>query len=338
LGGHALRAALKKVLAMMSREDFVIETNALTKNYDGFTAVDALDLNVRRGEVYGLLGPNGSGKTTTILMLLGLTEPSAGTARILGFDPVREPLKVKERVGYMPDQVGFYDGLTARQNLIYIGKLIGLDRREIERRVASAIDRMGLGSVIDQRVGTFSHGMRQRLGVAEVLLKDPEIIILDEPTGGLDPDAARRFSRTILGLKEAGITILLSSHLLQQVQQVCDRVGLFKRGRIVLEGTVPDLARQVLGTGYFIDIRATGGAERLLDPLRSISGVREVEFIEPDRYALEAEQDLRADAARAVVEHGGDLRSLSIKEANLDEIYEKYFEGLEAEEHVRPAA
>jgi ABC-2 type transport system ATP-binding protein len=154
--------------------EFVIETHGLTKRYDGHTAVDSLDLQVRQGEVYGLLGPNGSGKTTTILMLLGLTEPSAGQARILGFDPMREPLKVKARVGYMPDQVGFYNNLTARENLIYIAKLIGLRRARYVERIPDALARIGLSQVADKRVSTFSHGMRQRLAVAALLLKDPQ--------------------------------------------------------------------------------------------------------------------------------------------------------------------
>lgn len=316
----------------------VIETQALTKNYDGFTAVDSLSLDVRRGEVYGMLGPNGSGKTTTILMLLGLTEPSSGQARILGFDPMREPLEVKARVGYMPDQVGFYNNLTARQNLAYSARLIGIPGAEADARIEAAMERMGLSSVIDQRVGTFSHGMRQRLGVAEVLLKDPEIIIMDEPTGGLDPDAARRFIQIIGDLKDEGITILLSSHLLQQVQQVCDRVGLFSHGRVVLEGTVSELAKQVLGTGYEIHVEAKGDGAALMDSLKSIEGVSDVTFFEPDRYRLQADRDLRAEVARAVVGQGGDLQSLTVKEPDLDEIYAAYFEARGEGEDVRAAA
>ncbi len=209
----------------------VIRTQGLTKRYGKFTAVDNLALNIRKGEVYGLLGPNGSGKTTTILMLLGLTEPSAGRVEVLGLDPERRPLSVKAQVGYLPDSVGFYDNLTARENLIYIAKLNGLPKDEMQRRIDESIDRMDLHDVADKRVGKFSRGMRQRLGVAELLLKQPEIIIMDEPTLGLDPDGAHKFLRIILDLKATGITVMLSSHLLHQVQEVCDRVGLFNRGR-----------------------------------------------------------------------------------------------------------
>lgn len=306
--------------------EYVIETHDLTKHYDGHTAVDSLDLRVSEGEVYGLLGPNGSGKTTTILMLLGLTEPSAGQARILGCDPMREPLKVKARVGYMPDQVGFYNNLTARENLIYIAKLIGLRRDQYPSRISDSLERIGLTQVIDQTVGTFSHGMRQRLAVAELLLKDPQMIIMDEPTIGLDPDAARRFLAIVEELSGEGITILLSSHLLHQVQQVCDRVGLFYRGRIVLEGAVTELAHQVLGAGFRINLRVAGDPETLLKALRGIPGVTEVEFDGTEEYTVHCEGDLRAQSARAVVQAGGELRALAIREPNLDEVYGGYFD------------
>lgn len=311
-----------------------IETHGLTKRYGTFTAVDALDLHIKAGEVYGLLGPNGSGKTTTILMLLGLTEPTAGQARILGFDPVREPLKVKAQVGYLPDQVGFYNHLTASENLAYIARLIGLPEDVYRRRIRSALDRLGLSAVDNQPVKTFSHGMRQRLGVAELLLKDPQIIIMDEPTVGLDPDGARQFLKIIQALRDEGITVLLSSHLLHQVQQVCDRVGLFSRGRIVLQGTVTDLAQEILGKGYRLMLRAEGEHASLIQALNSIAGVGSVSFDGRDEYTMNAEQDLRAEAARAVVHAGGELKSLSIREPNLDDIYEQYFELHGEVEHV----
>src|SRR5215831_4181652 len=148
-------------------EEVVIRAQELTKRYGGTVAVDHIDLEVHAGEIVGILGPNGSGKTTTILMLLGLTEPSAGHAEVAGFDPLREPLEVKRRVGYLPDQVGFYDGLSARDNLAYTARLAGMPRREIDGRFLAALERVGLGDVARARVGTFSQGMRQRLGLAE---------------------------------------------------------------------------------------------------------------------------------------------------------------------------
>ena len=221
----------------------VVRADGLTKRYGAVVAVDHIDLEVGAGEIVGILGPNGSGKTTTILMLLGLTEPTEGRAEVAGFDPLREPLEVKRRVGYLPDTVGFYDGLSARDNLAYTGRLAGLPRLEIDDRFERAMIRVGLPDAGRDRVGTFSRGMRQRLGLAEILMKEPQIAILDEPTATLDPHSTNEFLAMIRGLKADGTTVLLSSHHLDQVQSVCDRVALFNRGRIALAGSVSELAR-----------------------------------------------------------------------------------------------
>jgi len=306
--------------------ELVIETHGLTKRYRNVVAVDDLNLAVRRGEVFGLLGPNGSGKTTTILMLLGLTEPSAGTVRVLGLDPARQPLSVKARAGYMPDEVGFYDELTARENLIYIAKLNGLPRAEAYQRIDRALASVGLSEFADWRVGTFSRGMRQRLGVADVLIKEPQLIIMDEPTQGLDPEGAREFLEIIRDLKRQGITVLLSSHLLYQVQAVCDRVGLFQRGRMVLEGTVYELAQRVLGSAYRIHVEADGPAAEIIRALQKLAGVAQVSQESDRRYVLQAASDLRAEAARAVVNAGGQLLGLNVEAPSLDEIYARYFQ------------
>jgi ABC-2 type transport system ATP-binding protein len=250
-------------------KDVVLESKGLTKRYDGFAAVDGLHLSVRRGEVFGLLGPNGAGKTTTILMLLGLTEPTEGSVRVMGFDPARDPLSVKARVGYLPERLGFYEGLTAHENLAYTAKLNGLSREEAERRIDTALREMGLEEAADQGVVTFSKGMRQRLGLADVLIKRPRVIIMDEPTQGLNPQAARDFLDVIRQFKSRGITVLLASHLLHQVQAVCDRVGLFNRGRMVLEGTVRELAEEVLGGRIGLSWRLNGPSRRMTRDLKA---------------------------------------------------------------------
>ncbi len=306
--------------------DLMIEAHGLTKRYGNFTAVDGLDLAVRRGEIYGLLGPNGSGKTTTILMLLGLTEPTAGMVRVVGFDPTRQPLSVKSRTGYMPDEVGFYDELSAVENLAYIARLNGIPRAEADRRIAAALERVGLSDVAHKRVGAFSRGMRQRLGVADVLIKQPQLIIMDEPTQGLDPEGAREFLQIISSLSHEGITVLLSSHLLPQVQAVCDRVGLFHRGRKVLEGTVSELAQQVLGGAYLVRVEAVGAADGLVAALRGVPGVVDAKQVGPHRFELRAMSDLRAEAAEAVVKAGGRLLSLAVDTPSLDDIYARYFQ------------
>ena len=307
----------------------VIQTKDLTKKYDDFVAVDCLNLEVQAGEVFGLLGPNGAGKTTTILMLLGLTEPSAGSVRVLGLDPARKPLSVKSRVGYLPDQVGFYDELTAQENLTYIARLNGISGREIGGRVGDALARVGLEKVATKRVSTFSHGMRQRLGLADVLVKQPQLIIMDEPTSGLDPEASHEFLEMISSLKEEGITILLSSHLLYQVQVVCDRVGLFNQGKMVLEGTVTELAQSVLGGAFRVMVDVAEAQPAIPKALAQIPGVTDIHINDSSGYVVEATHDIRPEAAQAVISAGGRLLRLSVQTQSLDDIYSAYFKEVE---------
>jgi ABC-2 type transport system ATP-binding protein len=304
--------------------DTVIGARSLTRRYGSNAVVDAIDFDIVRGEVFGLLGPNGAGKTTTILMMLGLTEISSGEVSVLGFNPAREPLKVKRRVGYLPDAVGFYDQLTATENLAYTAKLMGLPRAERARRIEAALWRVGLSNVASKQVATFSRGMRQRLGLAEIIVKRAEIAILDEPTSGLDPQATQEFLGLIGELKAEGITVLLSSHMLDQVQRICDRVALFQAGRIVLMGSVPELAIKVLGAGFVVEVEAEGlGIARRLAMIPSVT---QVETLAADRFRMTAERDVRPEAARAVVAVDGALRKLSVDEPSLEAIYARYFQ------------
>src|SRR5580692_4725435 len=303
--------------------EVVIRARELTKRYGANIAVDHIDLEVSAGEIVGILGPNGSGKTTTILMLLGLTEPTGGRAEVAGFDPLREPLEVKRRVGYLPDQVGFYDGLSARDNLAYTARLAGLSRAEIDQRFADALDRVGLGDVGRARVSTYSQGMRQRLGLAEVLMKRPSVAILDEPTTALDPHSTQEFLTMIRGLKADGTAVLLSSHHLDQVQSVCDRVALFNRGKLALSGTVTELAAQVLGGGYVIDVEAHGAGVSEL--LAAIPGVVRLQPLGGERYRVDCESDLRAEIARRLAP-SSDLLSIRFAEPSLNEVYTRYFD------------
>ena len=304
--------------------DTVIEANGLTKTYGSALAVDHISFGVGRGEIFGLLGPNGAGKTTTILMMLGLTEISEGGVRVLGFDPARQPLSVKRRVGYLPDTVGFYDNLTAADNLRYTARLIGFRSMEREKRIAAALDRAGLAEFADNRVGTFSRGMRQRLGLAEIVMKGAQIAILDEPTSGLDPHATAELLAMIRGFKSEGVSVLLSSHLLERVQSVCDRVALFNGGRIVLMGSVAELGRQVLGGGYVVEIEAEGNG--LAERLALIPGISGVEKVGINKIRLQADRDVRPEAAAEVVAMQGRLKYLGVQEPSLEAIYARYFE------------
>jgi len=300
-------------------DDFVVHAENLTKRYGDFVAVDHLNLAVQAGEVFGLLGPNGAGKTTTILMLLGLTEPSAGKVRVLGLDPSRQPLQVKSKVGYLPDQVGFYEELSAVENLTYIARLNGIARDQVKPRIDQLLNRVGLEEVANMRVNTFSRGMRQRLGVADVLIKQPQLIFMDEPTSGLDPEASHECLEMIHDLKKEGLTILLSSHLLYQVQEVCDRVGLFNKGKMVLEGTVEELAHRVLGGAYRIQIDAEGSQTAILEALRQLPGLSNIRVIDSHLFEVEADKDLRPEIAQAVVSTESKLFRLDVQAQSLDD-------------------
>jgi ABC-2 type transport system ATP-binding protein len=314
----------------------VIEARDLVKRYGKASAVDGISFAVARGEIFGLLGPNGAGKTTTILMMLGLTDVTDGEVRVLGLDPAREPLKVKARVGYLPDSVGFYDNMTAAENLAFTARLIGLGRGERETQIAEALDRVVLSDVANKRVGTFSRGMKQRLGLAEILMKKAEIAILDEPTSGLDPQATEELLKMIRDLKAHEVTVLISSHLLERVQKVCDRVALFQEGKIALIGSVAELARQVLGSGFVVEVEAEGAG--LADKLKAIPGVSSVESTGVNRFRMLADRDVRPEAANVVVAAGGKLRQLAVDEPSLDAIYNRFFEKQTGRGEVRHAA
>ncbi len=230
--------------------DVIIETTNLTKHYGHQTAVDSLTFQVKEGEIFGFLGPNGAGKTTTLLMLLGLSRPSDGDAQICGLDPERNAREVKRIVGYLPENVGFYEDLDAVQSMDYIADLNGLNGGQIRDKILDALKEVGLSEDLEKKVGAYSRGMKQRLGIAEVLIKDPKVMFLDEPTLGLDPDGASRMIDLIQSLnRDRNITVLLSSHHLHQVQRISHRVGIMIRGKMMAEGSIDDLAKEKFGVG-----------------------------------------------------------------------------------------
>ncbi len=306
----------------------IVETKNLCKYYNGVKAVDNLNLRINQGEIYGFLGPNGAGKTTTILMLLGLTEPTSGEVRVHGYNSTREPLKVKRLTGYLPENVGFYEDLTARENLRYIARLNGIPDRKSDRLIEQVLEKVGLLKVADWEVRKFSRGMKQRLGIADVLIKDPVFVILDEPTTGIDPEGARQILELIAKMsKDEGMTVLLSSHLLHQVQRICDRVGIISRGKLVAEGTVDKLGMEVIGKGkIMLEARVSRLTPDLLKALRQLEGVSEVDS-SGNLLRLRCSRDLRAEVSRAVMESGSELLELRGRDYTLEEIYLKYFQG-----------
>ncbi|MFO7738433.1 MAG: ABC transporter ATP-binding protein [Desulfatiglandaceae bacterium] len=228
----------------------IIETVNLTRNYQHQTAVDSLSFTVKEGEIFGFLGPNGAGKTTTLLMLLGLSRPSGGSAKVCGLNPLRNPLEVKRLVGYLPENVGFYADLDAVQSLEYVADLNGIERDKASEKIEELLQLIGLKKDANKKVGNYSRGMKQRLGIAEVLIKDPKVLFLDEPTLGLDPDGAIRLIDLVQSLnRDRNITVLLSSHHLHQVQKISHRVGIMISGKMVAEGSIETLANEKFGIG-----------------------------------------------------------------------------------------
>ncbi len=312
----------------------VIEIQNLSKSYGESRAVNQLNLTITRGEIFGLLGPNGAGKSTTILMLLGLSEPDSGTVKVLDIHSTRQPIQVKRRVGYLPDDVGFYEDRTGWENLMLTARLNRVPEREAKIRAEQLLQEVGLIDAAHKKAGAYSRGMRQRLGLADVLIKGPEIIILDEPTLGIDPKGMNELLELIQRLsREQGLTVLLSSHHLHQVQQICDRVGLFVNGRLLAEGDVPSLSHKLFGDDL-IPVTAELDAcnAELLEQLRAIDGVAQVATTmqeDSQGVTLQADctEDRSAAIASAIVHAGAQLFRLERKQYGLDEIYQRYFAG-----------
>ncbi|MBF6270616.1 ABC transporter ATP-binding protein [Nocardia farcinica] len=284
----------------------IVVTSGLTKRYGEHTAVDDVGMRVAAGEVYGFLGPNGAGKTTTLRMLAGLIRPSAGTATVLGGVP-GDPA-VLRRIGVLIEGPGFYPYLSGRENLRVLARYRGLGRAEVDE----ALDRVGLAARGGDRFRTYSLGMKQRLGVGAALLGRPDLLILDEPTNGLDPAGMAEMRALIAGLAGEGHTVLLSSHLLSEVQEICDRVGVIANGRLVTESTVAELRG-----GAALFVRAEPW-ETALSAVRGIAGtVRRA----GEGIRIDAPADAAPDVARAVVAAGADLLELRVDEKSLEEVF-----------------
>ncbi len=318
---------------MMDENEIMIRTRSLTRAYGSKVAVNHLDLTVKTGEIFGLLGPNGAGKTTTILMLLGLTEPTLGTAAIDGIDCTRNSLQVKRITGYLPDNVGFYPDMTGRENLRFTGRLNGVPEKELDAKIDELLEKVGMTAAADQKTGTYSRGMKQRLGIADVLMKDPKVIIMDEPTLGLDPEGMREFLHLIKQLSvEDHRTILISSHQLYQIQQICDRVGIFVQGSLIACGQIQELGRQISAQGHYVmEIEAEPLDDRFLGYIYGLEGMTNIEK-EGTRFVISSTKDLRQEVTQFLGTNGYTIQHLHQKGGDLDEIYSSYFAAAEKEE------
>ena len=306
--------------------NLVVETKNLTKIYDDTTAVDKLNLKIQQGDLFGFLGPNGAGKTTTILMMLGLTEPTSGSVHVGGYNSTREPLKVKSISGYVPEKVGFYENLTATYNLAYIARLNNLPDDVVKKRVKETLQIVGLADKAEQAVGEFSKGMKQRLALADVLIKQPKIAILDEPTAGIDPEGINQLLDLIAKIaRDREMTVIMSSHQLNQVQRICNQVGIMVQGRLLVQGAPDQLGQESKDRSQFsIELKLTEITQQIIDAIQKVKGVTTVTRTD-DKLVVGCEKDLRPQIARAIVEADGLLIEMKIQSYALEDIYLKYF-------------
>jgi ABC-2 type transport system ATP-binding protein len=295
-----------------------LEVRGLVKRYGDLTAVDGVDLTVNVGDVYGYLGPNGAGKTTSLRMMLGLIKPTAGTVRLFGRDPMQSVEALKGVAGFV-EAPTFYPYLNARRNLELLAAFDGDDAR---KRIDEALDTVELSGRAKDRVGGYSHGMRQRLGIAAALLRDPKLLLLDEPATGLDPAGMRDMRLLIQRLADQGMTVVLSSHLLAEVEEVCNRVAIVRTGKIVYEGEIADLKRGA-GTSYRLE---TTDDERALSVCRAQPGIGDVR-IQHERITFTADEAAAADLSQALIEAGTLIKALAPQTVTLEDLFFSLTEG-----------
>jgi ABC-2 type transport system ATP-binding protein len=299
----------------------MIEVRDLTKYYGPNLAVSRLDFQVAAGEIVGFLGPNGAGKTTTLKILAGFLAPSAGTARINGYDCVTESLAARRSLGYMPENVSIYPDLTVAQFLRFAARAKGMEAKDEKAEVDRVVAACGLEGVRHTLVAALSKGYRQRLGLAQALLNQPPLLILDEPTIGLDPSQIVEIRQLIKNL-EGAHTVMLSSHILPEVSQICDRVIIINRGQIVASDSPDNLSRQ-LGQGSRVLLAVSGPVAEVEAALQAVIGVNRVLGQGEGKFLVEADQgrELRPELARMVVARGWDLLELKAQEFTLEEVF-----------------
>jgi ABC-2 type transport system ATP-binding protein len=304
----------------------IIQTQELTKYYKEVKAIDHLNLTIDEGEIFGFLGPNGAGKTTTLLALMGLTIPTSGTATVGGYDIVKDSRKIRQIAGMLPEGAGFYEDLTARQNLTYICQLNDIPKPEREKSIKELLDAVDLGARADMKVEKFSRGMKQRLGIAEVLIKNPKIAFFDEPTIGLDPQGTKEIRDLMIRLnKEKGLTIFLSSHLLYEVQQTCHRVGIIRAGKLIAADTIENLSNKIGGKDKVVlELELSKIDADLISDIKGIDGVISVDQDERKLY-VHMREDKSSDVSQMIIKHGATILLMRPKERSLEEIFIEYY-------------
>jgi ABC-type multidrug transport system ATPase subunit len=298
-----------------------ISVQNLIKNYNGKNAVNNISFNVRRGEVFGFLGPNGAGKTTTIKSILGLVNVNSGLININDFDITNNGKSAKKYIGYLPERVSFYENLSAYQNLCFIAEMKKTSKDDCKL----LIEEFGLSNAINKKVGAFSKGMIQRLGMARALIGTPPILILDEPSGGLDPRGVVLIRSKIREMKNKGYTILVSSHILSEVQEVCDRVCIINNGEIVAQDTVDGL-RQMLNIKPKISIELEKIPEEIINSLNEVKGIEKIE-VKDNTIDVICDPKIKARVIITIEKSGGKIINIHTKDPSLEEVFMKFTEG-----------
>ena len=304
----------------------IVETFELTKKYGDFTAVNSLEMEVEKGEIFGFLGPNGAGKTTTVLMLMGLSVPTSGTAKVAGYDIVEQRREIRRVASILPEYSSMYGDLTAFDNLDYIGKLNDMPKEEREDRIHEVLEIVDMLDWLDAKYESFSRGMKQRIGIASTMMKNPEIIFLDEPTLGLDPVGTRETRELILDLKNnEGLTIVLTSHLLNEVKITCDRIGILNKGKLVLKETMSNLNNIMTGEeDRRVEFRLTEVTPELVKDIEELEGVKSV-LQENGRLYVYCSVDSDVNVSKIIVEHGSTILLMMPREYTLEEVFMKYY-------------
>jgi len=312
----------------------VIELKNLTKKFgkhNESTAVNALNLEVNKGEVFGFVGPNGAGKTTTMKMMIGLLEPTSGSGKVAGFDIVREVINIREATGVLPEPAGFYDHLTARQNLRFYAKLYDIEPEVREKRIVDLLNLVGLEKAIDQKIGGFSTGMRKRFGLAQALINEPSILFLDEPTSGIDPLGAQMMRDLIKDLNQnKGVTVFLSSHSMEEVEEICDRIAIVARGKLLAVGSVEELraiVKEKEGVNYLLEVQDIP-LSATIDAIRSIDGVQ-ITNTQDSTLHIHTNNMPRGEIAKSVKNAGGTISMFEEEEMNLQKLFLKIIEGVQ---------
>ena len=314
----------------------MIHTEALTKRYRDVTAVADLDLHVEAGEIYGFLGPNGAGKTTTILMLLGIVPPTSGTIRLFGRDLSREPLELKRRIGVVCESQSLYDDMTAAEYLRFFCELYEVPRPA--HRIAEVLEAVGLLDRLHSRVRGYSRGMQQKLGLARALLHDPPLLILDEPVSGLDPVGIREVRELLLGEHARGKTILISSHVLSEIERTADRVGVLRRGRLVAQGTMAELRRR-LEVAAQLEVELQDASPRAIAALEALPFVGAVRADGPRlEIRVWGDRDYRGDVFAAIAGAGAVIVGMRARELSLEAAFLALVEDGEGDGAAAPAS